>query len=422
MKPLLRNGTFHLVRRVPARYAAVEPRRQVWVSLGTDSAEEAAAKVSAAWSAMLQSWEAALRGNTGEAEALYQSAMDVAKRYGFRYLTADVVAKLPIEDLLARVEAVPGRAAAPDMTAAKALLGGVPKPEVTVSKALEEYWRIAADKTLGKSEDQARRWRNPRIKAVRNFIDLCGDLPLSGITTDDMQDFRDWWLQRVRSDGVTANSANKDIIHLGTILRAVNMSKRLGLTMPLTGWSIAEGEKGQRPAFSTEWIKDRLLAPGELAGLNTEARCLLLGMINTGYRPSEAEQMTTAQIRLDVDIPHIRIEPVGRTLKSRYARRVVPLLGVSLAAFQECPDGFPRYRSGSGVSNMVNKFLRNNGLLETPQHSLYGLRHSFQDRMINAGVDDRTRRELFGHSLTEERYGDGASLETRRNALLAVAL
>lgn len=59
----------------------------------------------------------------------------------------------------------------------------------------------------------------------------------------------------------------------------------------------------------------------------------------------------------------------------------------------------------------MNKFLRANGLLETPRHSLYSLRHSFEDRMLAAGIDDRIRRDLFGHRLDRERYGKGASLE-----------
>lgn len=59
----------------------------------------------------------------------------------------------------------------------------------------------------------------------------------------------------------------------------------------------------------------------------------------------------------------------------------------------------------------MNKFLRANGLLEPPRHSMYSLRHAFEDRMLAAGIDDRIRRDLFGHRLDQERYGKGASLE-----------
>ncbi len=128
-------------------------------------------------------------------------------------------------------------------------------------------------------------------------------------------------------------------------------------------------------------------------------------------------------IRLDVDVPHISIEPEGRQLKNRVSERVIPLVGVSLDAFKECPKGFPRYRDSSAtLSAVVNKFLREHGLLESPEHSLYSLRHSFEDRMLAAGIDERIRRDLFGHTLGRERYGEGATLAHKRDVLEAIAL
>ncbi|MEM7709920.1 MAG: integrase, partial [Pseudomonadota bacterium] len=172
-----------------------------------------------------------------------------------------------------------------------------------------------------------------------------------------------------------------------------------------------EGEKLTRPPFSEEWIRTRLLAPGALDGLNGQARALLLGMINTRYRPSEGAALTAETIRLDCDVPHISIEPEGRQLKSHCARCVIPLTGVSLEAFKQYAQGFPCCGNRATLSAVVNKFLRANGLLETPRHSIYSLRHSFEDRMLAAEIDDRTRRDLFGHRLDRQRYGKGASLE-----------
>ena len=288
---------------------------------------------------------------------------------------------------------------------------------------LEQYWTLAADKTLGKSEDQLRRWKNPRLKAIKNFVDVISDKLISDITADDMLDFRQWWFDRIENDGLTTNAANKDLIHLGDVLKTVNKMKRLGLVLPLGGLSFKLDEAGKRPPFSVGWIKDKILAPDALDGLNSEARAILLAMVNTGARPSELAGLTSECIRLDVNVPHISIEPVGRQLKSKNARRVIPLLGVSLEALRAFPDGFPRYRgSSASLSATVNKFLRTNGLLETDQHSLYGLRHAFEDRLLAAGVDERIRRDLFGHSLNRERYGAGASLEHLQKVVQPVAL
>lgn len=423
MTIMKRGNTFHLRKRVPTRYQPIEDRKSVWVSLHTDSESVAKAKAPIAWQHIVEAWEARLAGDTADAERRFEAAKELAAVRGHRYLPAARVATLPREELLARIEATRGRDGEPDMREAAAVLGGVPEPQITVTRALDLYWGLAADKAIGKSDDQLRRWKNPRVKAVRNFVEVIGDKALPDITGDDMLDFRGWWLEKLESDGLTPNSANKDLIHLGDVLRTVNRMKRLGLVLPLSDLSFKEGEARQRPPFSESWIKDHLLKPGALDGLNTDARCVLLAMVNTGARPSELAALTAAQIRLDVDVPHISIEAIDRQLKTRNARRVIPLVGVSLGALKECPKGFPKYRNSSAsLSATVNKFMRANGLLETPSHSLYGLRHSFEDRLLAAGIDERIRRDLFGHALGRERYGKGAELAHVRALIQRVAL
>ncbi|MCU0908885.1 MAG: integrase [Rhodobacteraceae bacterium] len=415
-------GTYHLRKSVPKRYHGIESRREVWISLKTDSDSEARRRADAVWQETLAVWEAMKAGDTTHAEARFQAARDLAQALGFRYKTARQVPQAPMSEIVKRVEAIPDRRGRPDMKIAAALLGNITPPATTITKALEQFWDLAQDRTLGKSADQIRRWRNPRLKAVANFVKVVGDKPIADITQDDMLDFVDWWMGRIRAEGLTPNSANKDITHLSNILKTVNTKKRMGLKLPLGDLALREGEKRTRPPFSYEWIRDKILAPGALDGLNHEARCILLGMVNTGYRPSEGAGLLREHIRLDATIPHISIEPVGRTLKSQYARRVIPLAGVSLAAFRECPDGFPRYRDNAGLSDTINKFLRENRLLETPGHSLYSLRHSFEDRMLEAEVDERIRRDLFGHALNRERHGKGASLEHKARVIEAIAL
>jgi hypothetical protein len=291
------------------------------LSLHTDSETEAQRKAAAAWDTMLRSWEAKLRGDTTDAVARYEAAVNLARTYGFSYVPAIKVADRPLPEIIDRVDAAHTAKGRVDMPAARALLGAVDKPRITVTGALKLYWQIAADKTLGKSEDQIRRWKNPRIKAVNNFVDVVGDVALEDLTPDDMQDFRDWWIERIRGEGLTPNSGNKDIVHLTAMLRAVDKTKRLRLDLPLSGWAIQEGEKRTRTGFSTKWIKERLLAPGALAGLNAQAQGVVLAMVNTGARPSELTCLTDAQIRLNVDIPHISIEPVGRDRRGRIVGR-----------------------------------------------------------------------------------------------------
>ncbi len=165
----MRGRSLSLYRRVPKRYETIESRKFVWVSLHTDSRTVADAKCPLIWEQMIEGWEARLAGNTDDAEAQFAAARELAKVRGFRYLRAEAVARLPVDEILQRVEAIPVRNRQPDALEAAAVLGGVKEPGISVSRALELYWSLSKEKTPGKSEDQLRRWKNPLIKAVKNF-------------------------------------------------------------------------------------------------------------------------------------------------------------------------------------------------------------------------------------------------------------
>ena len=199
--------------------------------------------------------------------------------------------------------------------------------------------------------------------------------------------------------------------------------KRLGVDLPLEGLAFKEGEKSERPPFSDDWIQTKLLDPDALMTLNPEARAIFIGMINTGYRPSEAACAAPDQFCLDAEIPHMIIKPrEGRAIKNKNSKRVIPLVGVSLEAMRAFPNGFPTYReSDATLSATVNKYLRAHGLMESEKHVMYSLRHSFEDRLLRAGVDDRVRRDLMGHSLDRERYGQGGGLTFKAKMLQRIA-
>lgn len=419
-----RESTLYMRKRVPRRYREVESREFVWISLKTDSETQALLKAPTIWQQMIEAWELKMIGSSADAEAAFAAAKKLAARRGFRYLPAAEVANLPTNEILRRVEAVAKRSKPrePDLIEAAALLGGAKEPKLTVAKALAAYWHIADDKTLGKSPDQIRRWENPRKKAVATFIVAVSDMPIDEITTADLGTFKNHLSARVRAGEIVASSANKDLIHFLTVIEDVARAKDIKLNFDRSKLMFKQEETNHRPPFTFAWIKDKLLAPGALDALNPEARAILLGMVNTGYRPSEGAQLNAAQIRLDSPVPHISIEPVVRALKTKHSRRIIPLVGVSLEAFRAFPDGFPRYADNPGLSDTINKYLRENGLLETPNHSLYSLRHSFEDRMLAAGVDERIRRDLMGHALQRMRYGDGAAMEHLQSVVASVSL
>lgn len=68
------------------------------------------------------------------------------------------------------------------------------------------------------------------------------------------------------------------------------------------------------------------------------------------------------------------------------------------------------------------KHFRKHKLLPTPAHTIYSIRHAFEDRMKDALVDEEVRKLLMGHAIDRPRYGSGGSLELRREALARITL
>lgn len=416
-----RGKKWGIYKRIPLRYAGIDSRKHVWLSLHTDSESIAKGKAEAVWQGLIGGWEARLAGLEADAERRFTAAHNLAAHLGFGFMPVDQVAKLPLPDLARRVRAsvVNGKS---DPIAAMAVLGGAPAPKLTTTQTLDRYWTEAKDRTRGMSADQIRRWKNPRIKAFKNFVAVVGDKPLDELNRDDMRAFRNWWADRLDTENMAANSANKDIINLSTVLKFMVERLELPIALPLGKLLFEKDERPRRPPFSEAWIKTRILAPNALDGLDTEARCIVLAMVNTGCRPSEAAGLLPEHIRLDCSAPYISIEPIGRRLKTKESRRVIPLTGVSLAAFQTCPNGFRTYRFKDRVSDAVGNYFDANGLRETPAHALYSLRHSFEDRMVEARIDFAVRCELFGHKYDRPKYGNGASLERKAELLRRIAL
>jgi len=78
---------------------------------------------------------------------------------------------------------------------------------------------------------------------------------------------------------------------------------------------------GKRNAFSIAFVRDTLLAPGALNGMEPVARGLLYVLADTGARVSEVLALRTPTIKLAHNIPHIAIHGDGRQVKSKDAIR-----------------------------------------------------------------------------------------------------
>jgi len=226
----------------------------------------------------------------------------------------------------------------------------------------------------------------------------------------------------VTEDEVEAKTANKDIGQLSRMLKEMSIRRRLNLPDLFKGLRLKGETERPRFPYETDFIQNRLLAKDALAGLNEDARLVLYIIADTGMRISEVVNLQENAILLDVKIPYVKILPDGRRLKSEDSQREIPLLGAALAAVKIRPQGFPRYRDrASNLSATVNKYLLENGLRPTEDHSLYSLRHSFKDRLVAAEAPDSLIDNLMGHKTYKPKYGKGPSLELKLKYLQRIA-
>ncbi|MEO1722028.1 MAG: DUF6538 domain-containing protein [Pseudomonadota bacterium] len=414
-----RGQTARYRRRVPTRYAALDPRGVIKVSLETKDPAVATDKALRLDRELDAYWDALEAGRRGDAEARLAAVARIAAERGFPYRPVEAVAELPLQQLVERLERL---AAAGHLTGdaasrpfLEAELGLAPRPRRRLADLVERYEKLTPERLLGKSADQIRRMRNPKLKALNNLIQVIGDKAQEDVDDTDALAFREWLGTRIAAGEIGANSANKDITHLSTLWDTIEAAERRGLSNPWRQMKFRE-IRASRPPLPADFIREHWLSDrgrARLEALNVEARAILFGLINTGLRPSELAGCAPGEIIVDHELPHVVIQPnESRDIKTHSSRRIVPLVGLSLEAVRPyASSGFPRYAGKDRFSATANKFLVEAALLPSPAHTIYGLRHDFEDRLLDAECPDRIRKDLLGHSIKDRpRYGAGATL------------
>lgn len=441
-----RDNHWHYKRRVPTRYAAFDDRGVIRFSLKTDSLDIARIRRDAQVKADDLYW-ASLVGIDGEpteagaeqqrlvAEGRYRSATLRALARGFTYATADELAdRADTADIIRRIHSVnerdKGGPSIVERSEAEAVLGGLTPPPIKISEAFELYCsEIAIDELFSKSQMQKRLWRKTKQRGVQYLIDLIGDKPISEISRQDALRYYNWWKDRLvpsdDGDSLSPNTANRDIGNVRVLYEAY--FKHIGeedRSNPFRNLSFkSKKSKGEVPPFEDDWVRQRILVPRLFDGINDEAWHILYALIETGCRPGEIGNLIGEDILLDHPVPHVRIRPKkNREIKTAASIREIPLVGVSLAALRRFPDGFPRYRDKPDLlSANLMKAMKVRKLFPTPKHKVYSFRHSFEKRMLEAGIDHDLRLTLMGHTNKRPAYGDGGSLAFRRDELLKIA-
>ena len=430
----LRGDIWHYVRRVPKAVRHVDDRSLIYRSLETDSRRLARQRRDVCAAADDQRWNEIAPGRFGSPprEAVYLDAQRHAQALGFTYKPMQtLVSQDTVEDLLRRLEALAPLAPAPkprEERDAATLIGAVKAPSTTITEAMDLYLsEIVADELAGKSPEQVKNFCKIKRRAVANFVNINGDLDMREITREHAHAVRKFWHDRIHpKDGrkpMSGSSGNKDLGSLRKLYRRyfehIGEEERQN---PFRKMRFSDKILKKVLPFSDGWVRSKVLAPGLFDGLNREAALLCMVMIETGCRPSELANITPENIRLDAEVPHIRIRPTkDRELKSGASVRDIPLVGVALEAMKCAPEGFPRYRDKSALlSASLTKAFNARDLFPTDQHRIYSFRHSFESRMLEAGLDFGLRCTLMGHRNPRPEYGDGGSLAYRRVEMLKI--
>jgi integrase len=279
---------------------------------------------------------------------------------------------------------------------------------------------------LDKTPNQLRKWKNPRKRAMRNFIARIGNKPLHELIREDILRYRDWWINRLQDEDVVSNTANKELVFVKTIISTVaeNLNLNLNLSHIFKKLLIKRDDSRKRLPFTSEYIVDTFLNPKNLKGLNDQARWVLYAFSETGAGLNELTGLLPEDIFLDEEIPYIHIRRrKGRSLKTKFRERKIPLVGFAMDAFKACPNGFTDYNDRpDSLSGLLSKYLHEHKLLPSDQHTVYSLRHSFQDRLLAENSPDRVQADLMGHKFQRPSYGEGATLAHKLNWLQKIQL
>jgi len=369
-----------------------------------------------------------------QAQRRYQAAQTRALARGFVYAPIEQLAGhaslYELVDRIRRVDAADaGRPSPAEKVEADALLGTVPPPPVTVSAAFEIYCSdIAASELIGKSETQIRAWKKTKRRGVQYLIDVVGDRNMRDIRRQDAQQYYNWWKDRVvpksGREALSTKTANRDVGNMRLLysawFRYIGEEDRPN---PFRNLAFKDRPSTDVPPFEVSWVRSRILAPGALSGLVGGADLILFTLIETGCRPGEIANLLEEDIHLKAGVPCISIRPKkDREMKTVSSIRDIPLVGVALEAMRLAPRGFLHYRDKPDLlsANLMTA-LKSRGLFPTPAHKVYSLRHSFEKRMQEAELDYGFRCMIMGHANSRSAYGDGGSMEYRRDQLMKIA-
>jgi len=279
-----------------------------------------------------------------------------------------------------------------------------------LSEALSTYLKLKGE---GKDKTFIR-GANRNIKYV---IELLGDLPIDNYSSKDASKFRDWLIEK----GLLISSVKRVFSSIRSIINLSITEEGISCINAFSKTYMPEiDDKQYRESIPTETVKHIQSLCREY---DDDLRWLVALLSDTGMRLGEGVGLLKSDIKLDCEIPHIRLIPhPWRRLKTRSSERYIPLTKQAQWACQRILEynkdslfAFPRYASPTGcnansASAALNKWMKEK--LSKP-YVIHGFRHSFRDRLRAVECPSEIIDQLGGWSLKSvgQGYGRGYDLK-----------
>ena len=262
---------------------------------------------------------------------------------------------------------------------------------------------------------KAKTFHSAANRAYSYLTNCCGDKDLRDFCRSDATAFRDYLVAK----GLNGSSVVRIFTTIKSIFNFSCSEYGLDIKNPFAGIYMNRDDGVQKRLPIPN--KTIITVQKECMKMNDDIRWLVGLISDTGLRLSEATGLAIDDIVLDIEIPHLIIQPhPWRRLKTKGSHRTIPLVGFSLWSAQQikkgsiCQYAFPRYirnneRLSNSASAAVNKWLK---IFIPKECSVHSFRHSMRDRLRAVECPKEIIDQIGGWSSSDvgETYGEGFPL------------
>jgi len=279
----------------------------------------------------------------------------------------------------------------------------------TITDALDLYLRL-------KGEGKDKTFIRTANRNIEYIVKVLGHKNIKLYTSNESSKFRDWLMEQ----GMSLSTVKRVFSSVKAIINLTIQEHGLNINNPFSKTYMPElDDKQHRESIPSQTIKHIQSLCREY---DDDLRWLIALLSDTGIRLGEGVGLLKSDIKLDCEIPHIRLIPhPWRRLKTKGSKRCIPLVGASLWASRKILDNrndsiyaFPRYTSvdncnANSASAALNKWMKEK---LSDNYVIHGFRHSFRDRLRAVECPSEIIDQLGGWSLKSigQGYGKGYNI------------